>query len=113
MSQLIIVHKYNYYHVAKMATISLSSPESSPTELAELPTISSNMSPPATRRSKIWSYFTVSCTDESKASCVTCQALVSRGGKKQKSYNTSNLHKHLMKNHPALHKEILERSSQE
>ena len=51
MSQLIIVHEYNYYHMAKMATISLSSPESSPTELAELPTVS-NMSPPATRSSK-------------------------------------------------------------
>ena len=52
MSQLIILHEYNYYHMAKMATISLSSPESSPTELAELPNVSSNMSPPATRRSK-------------------------------------------------------------
>ena len=52
MNQLIIVHEYNYYHMAKMATISLSSPESSPTELAKLPTVSSNMSPPATRRSK-------------------------------------------------------------
>ena len=95
----------------KMATISLTSPEShsSPTELAELPTVSSNMSPPATRRIKIWSYFIVSCTDECKASCITCQALVSRGGKKQKSYNTSNLHKHLMTNHPALHKELHER----
>ena len=52
MSQLIIVHEYNYYHMAKMATISLSSPKSAPTELVELPTVSSNMSPPATRRSK-------------------------------------------------------------
>ena len=45
-------------------------------------------------------HLTVSAADESKASCGICEETVSRGGRSTNSYNTSNLHKHMMTKHP-------------
>ena len=45
-------------------------------------------------------HFTVSAADESKASCGICEETVLRGGRSTNSYNTSNLHKHMMTKHP-------------
>ena len=39
-------------------------------------------------------------TDESEACCKVCEKSVSRGGRSTKSYNTSNLCKHVMTKHP-------------
>ena len=50
--------------------------------------------------SGIWKHFSVNPANESKACCKTCEESISRGGGSTKSYNTSNLCKHLMTKHP-------------
>ena len=50
--------------------------------------------------SRIWEYFVVNATDESKACWKVCEESVSRSGRSTKSYNTSNLRKHVMTKHP-------------
>ena len=47
------------------------------------------------KRSTIWSFFVVDNDDKAKAVCLTCKEKVSRGGSNPKSFNTSNLRKHL------------------
>ena len=42
----------------------------------------------------------MNAADESKACCKVCEESVSRGGRSTKSYNTSNLRKHVMMKHP-------------
>ena len=59
-----------------------------------------------TKRSPIWKYFEVCGDDDSKAVCKTCNDKVSRGGSVRKSYNTTNLRKHLeQRRHKDKHKE--------
>ena len=47
------------------------------------------------KRSTIWSFFVIDTEDKTKAVCLTCKEKVPRGGKHPKSFNTSNLRKHL------------------
>ena len=47
------------------------------------------------KRSVIWGYFVVRNEDKSKAICMTCNEVVSRGGNNPKHFNTTNLRKHL------------------
>ena len=47
------------------------------------------------KRSTIWSFFVIDNEDKKKAVCLTCKEKVSCGGKHPKSFNTSNLRKHL------------------
>jgi len=50
--------------------------------------------------SGVWEYFAINATDESKVSCSISETVVSQGGKAAKSYNTTNLRKHLETKHP-------------
>ena len=61
-----------------------------------------------TKRSPIWKYFAVCGNDDSKAVCKTCNDKVSRGGSVRKSYNATNLCKHLEQRHKDKHKELME-----
>lgn len=56
------------------------------------------------KRSSIWKYFTVIEDDSSKASCILCKTLISRGGASAKNYTTSALNNHLQYKHPDEHK---------
>ena len=47
------------------------------------------------KKSIIWTFFSICETDNTKAICGTCQEKVSHGGKSSKSFNTTNLWKHL------------------
>jgi len=47
--------------------------------------------------------FSVNAADKSKARCELNDGSVSRSRKTAKSYNTSNLHKHLLTQHPEQH----------
>ena len=53
--------------------------------------------------SPIWKFFSVSITHSRYAKCSTCGNPVSRGGQNTKSYNTTNLVRHLEKKHPKKH----------
>ena len=59
-----------------------------------------------TKQSAVWEYFTVNLYDESKVSCSVCAAVVSRGGKETKNFNTSNMRHHLETKHPEDFKEL-------
>ena len=52
------------------------------------------------KRSAVWDYFMINVADETKVSCSLCPADVPRGGKDVKSYNTSNMCRHLETKHP-------------
>ena len=52
------------------------------------------------KRSAVWDYFVINVVDESEASCSICPVDVPRGGKDVKSYNTSNMRRHLETKHP-------------
>ena len=56
-----------------------------------------------TKRSAVWEYITL---DESKVSCSICAAVVSRGGKETKNFNTSNMRHHLETKHPEDYKQL-------
>ncbi len=47
----------------------------------------------------MWEHFTINAADGAKASCSICGVVVSRGGTEAKSYNTTNLRKHLESKH--------------
>ena len=47
------------------------------------------------KRSTIWSFFVVDSDDKAKSVCLTCKEKVSRGSNNPKSFNMSNLRKHL------------------
>ena len=47
------------------------------------------------KESVIWGYFVIRKEDKSKAVCMTCNKVVSRGETNPKHFNTTNLHKHL------------------
>ena len=59
-----------------------------------------------TKRSAVWEYFTLNLYDESKVSCSVCSAVVSRGGKEMKNFNTNNMRHHLETKHPEDYKEL-------
>ena len=59
------------------------------------------------KRSTIWSFFVVDKEDKTKAVCLTCSEKVPRGGKQPKSFNTSNLRRHL-EGHEDKFKEYIE-----
>lgn len=56
--------------------------------------------------SAVWTYFKIRDDDRSKADCKLCAAKVSRGGKENTSFNTSNLIKHLKTHHKAEYTEF-------
>ena len=66
-----------------------------------------------TKRSPIRKYFEVCGDDDSKAVCKTCNDQVSRGSSVRKSYNTTNLRKHLEQRHKDKHKELMELEERE
>ena len=51
------------------------------------------------KHSGVWDYFAVNVTDDSKVSCLVCEASIPRGGKEAMSYNTSNMRHHLETKH--------------
>ena len=53
----------------------------------------------ATRKktSPIWDYFTIA-KDDKLAKCSTCELQISRGGKTVKTFETTNMSVHLIKN---------------
>ena len=53
--------------------------------------------------SEIWSFFSISKQDSSRALCSECDANISRG-KNSKTYSTSPLWNHLKNSHPELFK---------
>lgn len=57
------------------------------------------------KRSAIWAFYSVSPNNSAKAVCHTCKELVCRGGNSPRSFNTTNLRKHL-EAHPAKFKEF-------
>ena len=57
------------------------------------------MATASSRKSCIWSFFSICSIDESKAICGTCGERISRGGKCAKTYTTTNLKKHLHSRH--------------
>jgi len=58
-------------------------------------------------RSPIWNYFSLHDNDHSKAVCKICKDTIPRGGSSPKSFNTTNLRKHL-EHHQDKYKELLE-----
>lgn len=67
--------------------------------------------PKPKQTSPIWKYFVVDETDCSKAKCLVCNKVISRGGK-GKSASTSPLYGHLKALHSAEHKSMLENNIQ-
>ena len=58
------------------------------------------------KRSGEWEYFVLQVTDDSKVSCSLCNAVISRGGKDTKNFNTSNMRYHLETKHPNEYKQL-------
>ena len=58
------------------------------------------------KRSGVWEYFVLQVTDDSKVSCSLCNAVISRGGKDTKNFNTSNMRYHLETKHPDEYKQL-------
>ena len=71
------------------------------------------MAAPRDKRSPIWQYFEVCEQNDAKAVCMVCKESVSRGGSKRKSYNTTNLRKHLEQHHMEKYKELVETEQRE
>ena len=72
----------------------------------------SNTTPERKKNSVILLYFVVDVGDKTKAICQSCKAgKVSRGGTNYKTFNTSNLRKHLQ-GHPAIFEEFLEKEKE-
>lgn len=45
--------------------------------------------------SLVWDYFTICETDESKAKCISCDKIISRGGKDRNNWGHKGLRNHL------------------
>ena len=56
--------------------------------------------------SDIWQYYEVQKDDENRAKCTLCNQSLSRGGGEKKNYGTSNLNRHLQRNHPVEYDEL-------
>ncbi|XP_063219365.1 zinc finger BED domain-containing protein 4-like [Bacillus rossius redtenbacheri] len=52
------------------------------------------------KRSEVWKHFTTSQEDDSKAICLYCGAVISRGGSCRSSYTTTNMLHHVKTRHP-------------
>ena len=61
------------------------------------------------RGSSVWEFFDISAADNSRACCKICKVVVSRGNSAlgSKSYNTSNLRKHLQHVHKQQWEKVL------
>ena len=57
-------------------------------------------------KSPIWTHFSICDDDNSKAICKVCRERILRGGNTPKSFNTTNLRKHL-RNHPEENKKLI------
>jgi len=64
------------------------------------------MAQQTTPKSPIWVYFGVCDDDHSKAICKVCSEGIPRGGRTPKSFNTTNLRKHL-RHHPEENKKLM------
>lgn len=51
------------------------------------------------RSSIVWKFYTASKDDGAQVECKLCDISLSRGGKEEKSFNTTNLRKHLQSKH--------------
>ena len=59
----------------------------------------------------IWKFYEVVKEDESRARCKLCNVTLSRGGPDKKQYGTSNLNRHMKRNHPNEFESIAEKNS--
>ena len=78
-----------------MATEASSSTTEMIDETGEVTTSEATSDAERKKRSVIWGYFFIHKEDKSKAICMTCNEVVSRGGNNPKHFNTTNLRKHL------------------
>ena len=62
--------------------------------------------------SEVWKFYKVSETDIAQAICNICNATVPRGGTTVKTFNTTNLIRHLEKKHTEEHVEFKKRSAE-
>lgn len=62
--------------------------------------------------SAVWSFFTVNQSNTTKAVCNLCKVLVHRGGNSAKAFNTTNLIRHLEKEHKEEHADFKKRSAE-
>ena len=58
-------------------------------------------------RSPVWGYFSLCDDDSTKVICKVCSDRIPRGGSNPKSFNTTNLRKHLEKRHLEKYRELL------
>ena len=58
-------------------------------------------------RSPMWAYFILCDDDNVKVICKVCNDRIPRGGVNPKSFNTTNLRKHLEKRHQENYRELL------
>ena len=93
-----------------MATETSSSATEMINETEEVTTSEATSDAERKKRSVIWGYFVVRKEDKSKAVCMTCNEVVSRGGTNPKHFNTSNLRKHLQ-SHEKEYKEFCEKDA--
>ena len=59
-------------------------------------------------RSPVWTYFSLCDDDNTKVICKVCSDRIPRGGNIPKSFNTTNLRKHLEHWHQDKYRELLE-----
>ena len=57
-------------------------------------------------RSPVWAYFSL-CNDNTKVVCKVCSDRIPRGSSNPKSFNTTNLRRHLEKRYPEKYRELL------
>ena len=61
--------------------------------------------------SAVWEFFSVETGSSKNARCKICNASISRGGTTSKDFNTSNLIKHLKRNHVKEHSDFVQAST--
>ena len=60
--------------------------------------------------SAVWDHFTLNDDKDEEVECKICHSKVRRGGKAVRSFNTTNLIKHLAKYHHKQHNEYLKKT---
>ena len=58
----------------------------------------------------VWDYFTLEDDKDEEVECNICHSKVRRGGKVLRTYNTTNLIKHLSKYHRKQHEEYVKKT---
>ncbi|KAH9503131.1 hypothetical protein Btru_070018 [Bulinus truncatus] len=58
--------------------------------------------------SPVWEHFSISTTDNSKVTCKSCGANISRGGTSVAGFTTSNMIDHLRRRHHRIFEEVEE-----